>query len=189
MAATRSVAAALIQMHRSIVAAGALPARSFLVRVAPIITACLAALIIGITFQAGVKRGMDHVTTYGPESEQTAISVALSDNVYKLRRGYVAYATVHNKLLEVWNRGVTSPSDPLLIKNTSDRELMNEAITAAASLGPQSGGFISDRTLITTIYDDQGYVDYVKLAFRLFGLRIESMYYTFFALIGLSSLI
>jgi hypothetical protein len=38
-------------------------------------------------------------------------------------------------------------------------------------------------------YDDIGEVDYVSLAFRLFGLKIQSMFYLYFMLLALSSLI
>lgn len=155
----------------------------------PLVTTCGAMLIIALIFWGGVRRGMDHVAAYGPESEQTAISIALSESIYGLRLGYLGFATVKRKLQEIWNSGAAYLNDPILIKNNADRNLLNQAITAAASLGPQEPGFLSDRTLITTVYDDMGYVDYVKLSFRLFGLRIESMYYTFFVLIGISALV
>jgi hypothetical protein len=74
------------------------------------------------------------------------------------------------------------------LENNRNGELINQAIQAAASLGEQKPGYIGDGTLITTIYDDPGFVDYVKLSFRLFGLRIEALYYTFFVLLGISAL-
>jgi hypothetical protein len=154
----------------------------------PVVILCLSTLIIAMIFVAGVRRGMDHVTMFGPEGEQTAISVALSESVYGIHLGYVGLANVRDKLVEVWNKGAKDGHDPILIKNDSNRDLLNGAIKAAASLGPQTPGDVGDRTLITTVYDDMGYVDYVKLAFRLFGQRIESLYYTFFLLLGLSVL-
>ena len=139
----------------------------------PIVTICLAALIIALIFFGGIRRGMDHVAAYGPESEQTAISIALSESVYGLNLGYLGFAGVKNQLIEVWNHGAQNVNDPILIKNNADRDLLNRAITAAASLGPQEPGFVGDRTLITTLCDDMGCVDYVKLSFRLFGLQID----------------
>jgi hypothetical protein len=127
---------------------------------------------------------MDHVTMFGPENEQAAIAIALSDVVYNLNGGYVGYATVFNKLVEVWNRGAKSFHDPILIENGSDRRLLNAAIRTAASLGPQSPGFVGDRSLVTMLYTDIGQVDVTKLAFRIFGLTIESRYYMFFLLIS-----
>lgn len=154
----------------------------------PIVTLCLSALIIAMIFAAGIRRGMDHAAAFGPEAEQTSISIALSESVYGLHLGYLGYASVRDKLVEAWNVGAKDGHDPILIKNCSNRDILNRAIKAAASLGPQPPGFIGDRTLITTVEDDMGYVDYVKLSFRLFGFHIEALYYTFFLLLSLSAL-
>jgi hypothetical protein len=159
--------------------------RSILV---PVITFIFAAAIMAITFVDGQRRGMDHVAAFGPESEQAAIAVALSDIVYKLNAGYLGYATVHDKLVSIWDEGAKDQHDPILIENSKNRDLINRAITAAASLGPQQPGYVGDRSLITTVYDDVGFVDYVKLSFRLFGFRIESLYRTFFVLLAVSTL-
>jgi hypothetical protein len=164
------------------------PARSELMRSQPflfafLLTISLAIICVLLVFYAGLRRGMDHVTMFGPENEQAAIAIALSDVVYNLNEGYVGYASVFNKLVEVWNRGAKSGHDPILIENSSDRHLLNDAISTAASLGPQSPGFVGDRWLITMIYTDVGQVDFTKLAFRIFGLTIESRYYMFFMLI------
>jgi hypothetical protein len=155
----------------------------------PIAAALIVAAVLIAAFRAGLDRGMDHVAAFGPEGEQTAITVALSDMVYSLNGGYVGYTNVLITLKNVWNRGATGSHDPILLENNRNRDLLNEAIRTAANLGPQQPGFLSDRTLITTIYDDVGYVDYVKVAFRLFGFRIEAMYYTFFVALALSSLV
>lgn len=155
--------------------------------ISPIMTICLSALIIALIFLAGIRRGMDHVAAYGPESEQTAISIALSEGAYGLHFGYLGYASVRDALVAVWNQGARTRDDPIIIQNNKNGELLNKAILAAATLGPQQPGFVGDGTLITTLYDDMGYVDYVKLSFRLFGQRIEAMYYTFFVLLSLST--
>ncbi len=149
----------------------------------------LATLIIATTVLAGMSRGMHQKVSYGPESEQAAISIALSEMIYRLRLGYVGFASVNTKLKEIWNRGAKGPHDPILIENSSNGELMNEAIRVAASLGPQPIRYIGDRSLITMFYDDLGQVDFNKLGFRLFGLNIESRYYLFFTLLALSALI
>jgi hypothetical protein len=93
---------------------------------------CLATTCLLLVFFEGLRRGMDHVTMFGPENEQAAIAIALSDLVYNLNEGYVGYASVFQKLVEVWNRGAKSGHDPILIENGSDRQLLNEAINAAA---------------------------------------------------------
>ncbi len=156
----------------------------------PVFVALLAMLIIAITAQAGIKRGMDHKVMYGPEYEQRFISVALSDSVYHLNLGYVAFRSVNDKLTAIWNRGAkTGAQDTILIENSSNGDLINDAIRAAASLGPQTIGHLSDGSLVTTVDEDLGEVDYYKLAFRLFGQRIQSYYYLFFTLLALSSLV
>src|SRR5580704_11659811 len=75
------------------------------------------------------------------------------------------------------------------VENCADRDLLNKAIIDASSLGPQTVGYIGDRTLVTGFYDDLGYVDYVKLSFALFGRQVESIYYTFFVLLSFSTIV
>lgn len=161
------------------------PRRAWLFQVT---TFVLAVLILGATMNGGIRRGMDNWAVFGPEGEQAAISIALSDMVYGLNAGYLGYASVKDRLVSIWNRGAKSSHDPILLENNKNAALLEEALKAASTMGPQSPGYIGDRTLITTIYDDIGYVDYVKLSFRLFGIHFSSMYYTFFVLLGLSSL-
>jgi hypothetical protein len=149
--------------------------------------AFLAIATIVLVFVEGLRRGMDHVTMFGPENEQAAIAIALSDVAYHLNAGYLGYATVHDRLVQIWNRGASSGHDPVLIQNGANRELLNEAISAAASLGPQQRAYVGDRTLMTMIYTDMGSVDIYKIGFRLFGYRIESAYYTFFLILFIST--
>jgi hypothetical protein len=152
-----------------------------------LLTVCLATICLVLVFYEGLRRGMDHVTMFGPENEQAAIAIALSDLVYNLNEGYVGYASVFQRLVEVWNRGAKSGHDPILIENGSDRQLLNDAINAAASLGPQPTAFVGDRSLMTMIYTDLGQVDLNKLAFGIFGFKIESRYYMFFLLLSASA--
>lgn len=148
---------------------------------------CLAAFLLLTAFATGLVRGMDHKTEWGPDSEQNEIAIALSETVYGLNLGYVGFEPVKAKLAEIWNRGGSGLNDPAVIKNCGDRDLLNEAITAASSLGPQAIGYVGNHTLITAVYDDVGYVDFVKLSFSLFGRRIEAMYHTFFLVLGISA--
>src|SRR4029077_15817640 len=103
-----------------------------------------------------------------------------------LNAGYIGYASVVDKLVEVWNGGVETPHPPKIERN-KDRDTINQAISVAASLGPQQPGFIADQTLITMIYSDIGYVDFTKLAFKVFGYKIEALYYIFFLLLAVSA--
>jgi hypothetical protein len=146
----------------------------------------LAAAIIALIFASGLRLGMDHKTAFGPESEQNEIAIALSETVYGLNLGYIGFATVHDKLVEIWNGGLDG-HDPKLLENCSDRDLLNKAITEASSLGPQTVGYVGDGTLVTAVYDDLGYVDLTKLSFALFGRHIEAIYYMFFVLLSISA--
>ena len=148
---------------------------------------CLGSMSVLGTFYDGLRRGMDHVAMFGPENEQAAITIALSEVVYNLDQGYVGYKAVLKKLTEVWNRGARNDGAPTLIDNGSNRELLNDAIGRAASLGPQQTGFVEDGSLITMLYTDIGQVDFTELAFRIFGLNIQSRYSMFFLLIGTTS--
>lgn len=151
-----------------------------------IVAAALAALLFALVFFGGVRRGMDHAVELYP-NDQWAIAIALSDVEYGLNAGYLGYATVLHKLQEVWGRGTQNFHDrAAFVRNNSDRDLINEAIRQAASLGPQEPGYVSDGSLVTMIYSDIGYVDFVKMAFRLFGFRIEALYYNFFLVLALS---
>jgi hypothetical protein len=163
------------------------PARAQIVR--PVVAGALAVFLIALAAVGGIERGMDHKVAYGPWDEQRAISVAISESVYGLHLGYVGFRSVFDALVQVWNRGAKDDEDPILIKNSSDAGLMNGALHAAVSLGPQSVGYLSDGSLVTMQYDDMGEVDFQRLAFWLFGLKIQSYYYLFFVLLTLSSLI
>ena len=155
----------------------------------PLVVALIAASIIALTALTGIQRGMDHAVTYGPEDEQLFISIAISESTYGLNLGHVAFRSVYAKLVKIWSRGTKNDDDPLLIANCSNANLLNEALRAAASLGEQKIGYLSDWSLVVPPDEDLGDADFFKLAFRLFGLQIQSYYYLFFSLLALSSLI
>lgn len=148
----------------------------------------LAALVIGLTISGAKQRGMHHRVMVSP-GEQIAISIALSETVYGLKLGYVGHTRVLDAIQAHWNKGDDGWSNlPVLIENFGNRQVLNEGIRAAASLGPQKTGYFTDGSLISTIYDDMGEVDYYKLSFKIFGMKIESAFYMFFALLGLSAI-
>lgn len=157
--------------------------------VMPLFTAVIVAICLTATFLAGQRRGMDHAAAWGPEDEQDAIAIAISDLVYHLDLGYVGYGDVLGTLRAVWDGGSNDTHSDTARSNSQNGAVLDRAITAAASLGPQQPGFIADGSLITMIYQDVGYVDFVKLSFRLFGLRFAAMYNTFFVVLAFSSLL
>lgn len=138
---------------------------------------------------SAARRGMDHAVMIGP-GDQTAIAISLSDSIYDVKLGYVGLRKVFDTIQSYWNRDASGWANLEKLKeNFHNAQLLNEGIRAAASLGPQTPGYISDGTLITTYYDDMGEVDYVTLAFLLFGMKIQSLFYLYFTLFGLSALI
>jgi SAM-dependent methyltransferase len=148
----------------------------------------LAATIIGLTMSAAIRRGMDHAMPIAAE-EQTAIAISLSKSAYDIN-GYLGLKQVADTIHSYWNRGAQGWHDVAkLIVNFRDAELLNDGIRAAASLGPQTPGYVSDGTLITMNGNDIGQVDYVTLAFRLFGTHVQSLFYLYFTLIGLSAIV
>jgi hypothetical protein len=153
-----------------------------------VIAILVAAFIIGLTMSAAVRRGMDHAVMIG-QGDQTAIAISLSDSIYHVRLGYVGLRAVLTTIQSYWNRGAGWANLEQLKINFHDAELLNAGLRAAASLGPQTLGYIENGGLITTYYDDMGEVDYVTIAFLLFGLKIQSLLYLYFTLLGLSALV
>jgi hypothetical protein len=155
-------------------------------RIFPLMTAVLAALIIWATFTGGVRRGMDHAVAFGPESEQNGMAVAISQMAHGLE-GYVAYYNVFEALAKVMNRGAETSNDPKIIANLSNGELINEALAAALAVPPPAEAYVADAGLRTMIYDDIGIVDYDRIAFSMFGVNIQALYYLFFVTLGVST--
>jgi hypothetical protein len=154
-----------------------------------LISILLAIIIIGLTMSSAIRRGMDHAVMIGP-GDQTAIAISLSDSIYHVNLGYVGLKNVFDTIQSYWNRDASGWANLEKLKtNFHDAELLNAGIRAAASLGPQTPGYIGDGDLITTFYDDMGEVDYVTLAFLIFGMKIQSLFYLYFTLLGLSALI
>lgn len=152
----------------------------------PILTAVLATIVICSVFVTGVRQGMDHAIAWGPESEQTGMAVAISELLYGLD-SYVAHAAVLDALAQGMARGTAGVDDPKFLANIANGDVINLAIATAIAVGPQPEGFVSQRSLKTMVYDDIGIVDYDKVAFSLFGFRIQSLYYLFFAQLALSA--
>jgi hypothetical protein len=154
-----------------------------------LIAILLAIFIVGLTMYSAIRRGMDHAVMIGP-GDQTAIAISLSDSIYHVRLGYVGLKNVFDTIQGYWNRDASGWANLEKLKvNFHDAELLNAGIRVAASLGPQTSGYLSDGSLIVTQNDGKGAVDYVTIAFQLFGTQVQSLFYLYFALVGLSALI
>ena len=156
--------------------------RSFLITLVTLV--CCAALL-GIAYVRGLQRGMEAVIEWGPDYAQNAIAIAISDLVYNFNLGYVAAGQVTAKL---WNtiEGGATPGDLNILPRLHDADLINRAIKEASELGTITPGYVDQGGLISMYFQDLGYVDFIKLAFRLFGMQIQSLYLLFFVLFGLS---
>ncbi|WP_421999475.1 hypothetical protein [Reyranella sp.] len=153
----------------------------------PYVTTGLALLAIGLTCWIGLQRGMDKALSFGPQSEENAIAVAISELVYGLD-GYLTHYKVLEALEEPISRGASGANDPRIQPNLRNGALINEGIENATRLGSLAPVFVFDGGLRTMVYDDVGIVDFMKVAFATFGFRIESLYFLFFAALTLSTL-
>jgi hypothetical protein len=147
-------------------------------------TLFLCGLLLGATYDRGLARGMDHAIEWGPNSAQLAIAVAISDVVYHLNLGYVAHNAVAQKLYKVIEQ--SDPLDASMIPRLHDARVINDALKQASQLGPLEPGSFDNNTLVSMYYNDLGFVDYIELAFSIFGLKIQSLYSLFFLLLGIS---
>jgi hypothetical protein len=165
--------------------------------------ASVIALICGLmaaSFIMGVGRRMDHKLEWGPLNDVWHLSVAISKDVYGLQ-GYVGFRKVFNTLQH--SLGIRNfDDDDLDMPALSDKTVLNTAINKAASIDelrglgstfPQTLEAYKDglsttagNNLMSPSGEDLGESDLYALAFRLFGFRIESAYYLFFLLIGIS---
>jgi SAM-dependent methyltransferase len=150
-----------------------------------LIALVLAATIIGLTMAAGIRRGLDRAVAVAAD-DHTAIAISLSDSVYHLNLGYLGLKQVADTIAEYWTRD-SRGGEPNVKAPSAER--LNAGVRAAASLGTQTPGFVSDGTLIVSQNDGKGAVDYVTISFLLFGTQVQSLFYLYFALVGLSAVI
>ena len=148
-------------------------------------TIVVCGLFIGAAYKRGIERGMATAIEYGPFSFQMPLACAITDTVYKFNLGYACAAPVYRKLVEVQMAGDESEN---VIPRLSDGAIINESIRAASSLGPLTPGTFDTGELMTPYYNDLGMVDFIKIGFRLYGPRIESLYNLFFTLLAASTI-
>jgi hypothetical protein len=151
----------------------------------PVVTLLLCGLLITLTYQRGVQRGMPAALEWGPGPIVYDMTLALSDTVYHFNLGYVGSPAVFQKLWDVWTLGNNEAS---VIPRLTDAQILNRGIAEAMALGPLHPGQLSRHELMTGYYNDLGNVDYIKLSFWLFGAKIQSLYKLFFLVLGTSVL-
>ena len=157
-----------------------------------LICLCVTGALFGRMIHAGTARGMDAGIYEVVQDAAHAIAVAISDQRFHLNRGYVGYAAIFNEL----EKGGFTTSDYWVKKlgrtypdNLRDRALLNETLQTVLNMPvPKDVGF-GDRSLLSMGYAELGLVDYFKLAFRLFGYRVELAFYIYSLLLGISTVI
>jgi hypothetical protein len=115
-----------------------------------------------------------------------ALAAAVTDFSLNRNLGYVAPSEVMRALWEPFGLTDPNPDMEVVFSRLHDAALIDRALADAAAVRP-SELHAMDTGLQSMYYQDLGYVDYAKLAFSLFGLKIESLYVLFFVLLGIST--
>ena len=154
----------------------------------------LIVLAAGAMIYAGLQQKFDQQISTGSLGRYVyGIAAALSDEAYGLR-GYAYYEPVEAALQKA---GLTD--DPVILNkdgthypdNLRDPNLINGAIRDAARLQitiPPLERQLPEYYVRAAPGEDLGIVDLVKLSFKLFGQRIESVY-RFFCAVFLASML
>ncbi len=140
------------------------------------------AVLIRAAYDRGLERGMAGAIEWGPNYAVLSLRAAITDLIRHENSGYVAAGEVARKLTEILDLG--NPDAKSVISRLHDPTIINQAITEAAEARPEIHSM--DHGLQSLYQNDLGYIDYAKLAFSLFGLKIESLYLLFFVLFGMN---
>ena len=156
--------------------------------------------LIGLVFlslaQATSKK-MHRNLTWGAYPDFESMSVAISDMVYHLDQGYLAYG----KIIELFDKrlGVNTPPGEIPhLQRMTDAGYINATIREATSLDhisiigpshPLDFSPIIRRDLVPVEAEDVGRIDYYRAAFSLFGFRIQSMHFLFFLVLMITTLL
>jgi hypothetical protein len=168
---------------------GAASDRTFHCAVRAVLCLLVCSLLLGRMVQVGLERGMDGDMYEAVDDAGHALAIAISDMRYGLHRGYVGYRVVFDAL----EKGGITKKEALVKalgrtypEQLTDRTLVNQAIQSALHTVVPSDVSFADRSLISMETAEIGLVDYYKLSFRLFGFQVESAFYLYFVLLGIS---
>jgi hypothetical protein len=143
----------------------------------------VAALMLGTFFYA-LGEGMHHRLPHAVGRHVSAFGIAISELRYGTS-GYTGYNQVFNTLQQ---GGLTTDREILLKLGTSypasleRHDLLNQAFAEASSLGPH----VALDGPYHMVREDVGMITFYKLAFALFGFRIESPLFLYFLLFSIS---
>jgi hypothetical protein len=153
--------------------------------------------LVVLSLAQATSKKMHHNMTWGAYTDFESISVAISEMVYHLHHGYLAYGEIIN-LFEKRLGGNTPPGEIPHIERMTDARYINATIREATSLDQISivaprdrfdFSPIIHRYLVPIIAEDVGRVDYYRVAFSLFGFRIQSMHFLFFLVLMISTVL
>ena len=136
------------------------------------------------SFLFGLKRELHHVVPPSIRAHGEMMAIAISDLEYNLNGGYLYYPEIYETLRV---HGM-SEHDSRFPDNMTDPELVNTALKAAASMDRRRLGRQRDWRHATPLLipTDLGLADYYKLAFRLFGYRVEGFYHLYWVIFAAS---
>jgi hypothetical protein len=146
--------------------------------------AAFSALALYLMFADGIRLGQHGILTGGFSWHLDSIVVAISRVAYRTGSNYLGLSVIRQLLVFGGlppQREMTKSGGTLKLIDRQPDEINKLFRTASRLPWPMvlgSGSYIAEF--------DLGYSDYATLAFRLFGLRIEAMYYLYFTLLGAS---
>lgn len=185
--AVARVRAAAVHGARAATAARELRPRP---RVVPaLISLLVVLLLVAAGFQQAIAKKMHHTLTNTVPC--LSMMIAISDLVYHLDQGYIAYKVLPELCDQRFGRG--SPADAV-----NDAKYINTFFRDATSIDEivtmTPSGRDDLRPIVAQYWmsdhaEDIGRVDYYRLAFRLFGYNIEGTNYLFFVFILVSALL
>jgi hypothetical protein len=143
------------------------------------------AFLLRATYNRGLERGMDAALEWGTVGIHLAMACAITDTVYKFNLGYVCDSRVYDALVKEHTGGDQTEA---VLPRLRDRAAINQGIKRAVDLGTLAPGTVDTGGLMTLYYHDLGLVDYIKVAFRFLGYKIEALYLLFFVLLTVSFL-
>jgi hypothetical protein len=158
----------------------------------PAIFVIMAVLLLGLSIFQALHKNMHHNLTWGAWADSESMAVAISDLVFGLNRGYVAHAAVFDLFrLRFWQD--LALDDQAALARMKDADFINKSIHDATQLEIKPTGYLKGdfRPLLTREWlpvfaEDVGRADYYKLAFSLFGFKIQSMHFLYFLILSLS---
>jgi putative flippase GtrA len=144
--------------------------------------------LVGLTFRTGIDRKHDSELVLHGAHFMVAVCAILSVEKYEAGR-YVCAGNAHRAMEDIglgYEERTLGRLGKTLGELWRDTAFLNDGLKKVFEMAPLTqaqGGEVSPIGWGM----DAGYMDFVDLAFRLFGLKIESLYFGFFLLLIVST--